>query len=256
MNDHAIIGAPSVAGQHTPTQSPILEVRDVHKVFGGVRALNGLSLAIAEGEIHCVLGPNGAGKSTFFKMLMGTDRPTSGQIFYKGHDVTRLPAFRRARLGLSVKFQNIRVFADLTVFQNLFIPLRRHYSARQIPERVAALLAQISLSGNEQRLARELSHGQQQWLAIAMSMAFDPEILLLDEPTAGMSVEETDKTAAIIRQLNQQKVTTIVIEHDMGFIRDLCARTSVLHYGKLFAQGSFDEIASDADVRRIYLGTL
>lgn len=89
-----------------------------------------------------------------------------------------------------------------------------------------------------------------------MSMAFDPEILLLDEPTAGMSVEETDKTAAIIRQLNQQKVTTIVIEHDMGFIRDLCARTSVLHYGKLFAQGSFDEIASDADVRRIYLGTL
>ncbi len=239
-----------------PVGSPILEVRDVHKVFGGVRALNGLSLSIAEGEIHCILGPNGAGKSTFFKMLMGTDTPTSGQILYKGRDITRVPAFGRARLGLSVKFQNIRVFADLTVFQNLFIPLRRHYSARQIPERVEALLAQISLSGTEQRLAKELSHGQQQWLAIAMSMAFDPQILLLDEPTAGLSVEETEKTAAIIRQLNAQKVTTIVIEHDMGFIRDLCARTSVLHYGKLFAQGSFDEIAADADVRRIYLGTL
>jgi branched-chain amino acid transport system ATP-binding protein len=239
-----------------PVGSPILEVRDVHKVFGGVRALNGLSLSIAEGEIHCILGPNGAGKSTFFKMLMGTDTPTSGQILYKGRDITRVPAFGRARLGLSVKFQNIRVFADLTVFQNLFIPLRRHYSARQIPERVEALLAQISLAGTEHRLAKELSHGQQQWLAIAMSMAFDPEILLLDEPTAGLSVEETEKTAAIIRQLNAQKVTTIVIEHDMGFIRDLCARTSVLHYGKLFAQGSFDEIAADADVRRIYLGTL
>lgn len=239
-----------------PAGLSILEVRDVHKVFGGVRALNGLSLSITEGEIHCILGPNGAGKSTFFKMLMGTDTPTSGQILYKGRDITRVPAFGRARLGLSVKFQNIRVFADLTVFQNLFIPLRRHYSARQIPERVEALLAQISLAGTEQRLAKELSHGQQQWLAIAMSMAFDPEILLLDEPTAGLSVEETEKTAAIIRQLNAQKVTTIVIEHDMGFIRDLCARTSVLHYGKLFAQGSFDEIAADADVRRIYLGTL
>jgi branched-chain amino acid transport system ATP-binding protein len=187
---------------------------------------------------------------------MGTERPTTGKILYKGRDVTDLPAFKRARLGLSVKFQNIRVFADLTVFQNLFIPLRRHYSARQIPERVAVLLAQVSLDGSEHRLARELSHGQQQWLAIAMSMAFDPEILLLDEPTAGMSVEETDKTAAIIRQLNAQKTTIVVIEHDMGFIRDLCARTSVLHYGKLFAQGSFDEIAADADVRRIYLGTL
>lgn len=239
-----------------PVGSSILEVRDVHKVFGGVRALAGLSLSITEGEIHCILGPNGAGKSTFFKMLMGTDTPTSGQILYKGRDITRVPTFGRARLGLSVKFQNIRVFADLTVFQNLFIPLRRHYSARQIPERVEALLAQISLAGTEQRLAKELSHGQQQWLAIAMSMAFDPEILLLDEPTAGLSVEETEKTAAIIRQLNAQKVTTIVIEHDMGFIRDLCARTSVLHYGKLFAQGSFDEIAADADVRRIYLGTL
>lgn len=239
-----------------PVGSPILEVRDVHKVFGGVRALNGLSLSIAEGEIHCILGPNGAGKSTFFKMLMGTDTPTSGQILYRGRDIARVPAFGRARLGLSVKFQNIRVFADLTVFQNLFIPLRRHYSARQIPERVEALLAQISLSGTEHRLAKELSHGQQQWLAIAMSMAFDPEILLLDEPTAGLSMEETEKTASIIRQLNAQKVTTIVIEHDMGFIRDLCARTSVLHYGKLFAQGSFDEIAANADVRRIYLGTL
>lgn len=251
-----IAASSSPAAIGAPPATPILEVRDVHRVFGGVRALNGLSLAVAEGEIHCVLGPNGAGKSTFFKLLMGTDRPTSGQILYRGHDVTGLAAFRRARLGLSVKFQNIRVFADLTIYQNLFIPLRRHYGAREIPDRVTALLAQIGLPGSEQRVVRELSHGQQQWLAIAMSMASDPQILLLDEPTAGMSVEETDKTAAIIRELNAQKVTIVVIEHDMGFIRDLDARTSVLHYGKLFAQGSFDEIAADRDVRRIYLGTL
>jgi branched-chain amino acid transport system ATP-binding protein len=122
--------------------------------------------------------------------------------------------------------------------------------------RVAMLLARIGLSGAEQRLARELSHGQQQWLSIAMSMSLDPKILLLDEPTAGMSVEETDKTAEIIRQLNAEGVTIVVIEHDMAFIRNLDARTSVLHYGKLFAQGSFAEIAADADVRRIYLGVI
>ena len=118
------------------------------------------------------------------------------------------------------------------------------------------LLAQIGLSGGEQRLVRELSHGQQQWLAIAMSMSLDPKILLLDEPTAGMSVEESNKTADIIRQLNTQGVTVVVIEHDMGFIRNLDTRTSVLHYGKLFAQGSFAEIATNQDVRRIYLGVL
>lgn len=239
-----------------PARLPILEVRDVRKVFGGVSALDGLSLAIAEGEIHCVLGPNGAGKSTLFKILMGTDRPTSGEIVYRGSDITAVPAFRRARLGLSVKFQNIRVFAELTVYQNLFIPLRRHHRVDEIPTRVAMLLARIGLSGAEQRLARELSHGQQQWLSIAMSMSLDPKILLLDEPTAGMSVEETDKTAEIIRQLNAEGVTIVVIEHDMAFIRNLDARTSVLHYGKLFAQGSFAEIAADADVRRIYLGVI
>lgn len=252
----------AVAGSHSETSPrpaapvPILEVQDVHKVYGGVRALNGLSLAIAEGEIHCVLGPNGAGKSTLFKILIGAERPTSGQILFGGSDVTRLRAFRRARLGISVKFQNIRVFGDLTVYQNLFIPLRRHHHAREIPDRVVALLAQIGLPGSEQRPARELSHGQQQWLAIAMSMSFDPKILLLDEPTAGMSTEETDRTADIIRELNAQGVTIVVIEHDMGFIRNLDSRTSVLHYGKLFAQGGFDEIAANQDVRRIYLGTL
>ncbi|GGC59054.1 ABC transporter ATP-binding protein [Chelatococcus reniformis] len=247
------LAAAQPAGTAAP---PILDVRDVHKVFGGIRALNGLSIAIADGEIHCVLGPNGAGKSTFFKTLMGTDRPTSGTIHYRGSDITRLPAFRRARLGLSVKFQNIRAFSDLTVYQNLFVPLRRHHGVGEIPGRVAALLARIGLSGTETRLVKELSHGQQQWLAIAMAMASDPTVLLLDEPTAGMSVEETDKSAAIIRDLNAHGVTIVVIEHDMTFIRALAARTSVLHYGKLFAQGSFDEIAADADVRRIYLGSL
>jgi ABC-type uncharacterized transport system ATPase subunit len=238
-----------------PTAGTILEVRDVYKLYGGIRALDRLSLSITQGEVHCVLGPNGAGKSTFFKMLMGTERPTSGSIHYKGHDITRLPAFHRARLGLSVKFQNLRVFGDLTVHQNLFAPLRRKHKPREIPERIEVLLNQIRLPGTENRLVRDLSHGQQQWLAIAVSLASEPELLLLDEPTAGLSQDETERTATIIRDVNARGVTVVVIEHDMGFIRSLKAKTSVLHYGRLFAQGSFDQIAENEDVRRIYLGT-
>jgi urea transport system ATP-binding protein len=234
--------------------APILEVRDVHKVYGGVRALNGLSLSVARGEIHCVVGPNGAGKSTFFKTLIGVERPTTGRVFYKGEDVTRLPAFRRARLGLSVKFQNISAFGELTALQNLFVPLRRKHRKADIPARAAAVLARVGLAGVEDVPVRQLSHGQQQWLSIGLSVAAEPDLLLLDEPAAGLSADETVRTANLIRDLNATGMTVIVIEHDMGFIRSLGARTSVLHYGRLFAQGAFDEIAANGDVRRIYLG--
>jgi ABC-type branched-subunit amino acid transport system ATPase component len=232
----------------------ILEARDVHKIYGGVRALNGLSLAVTEGEIHCVVGPNGAGKSTFFKTLIGVERPTTGQIIYKGEDITRLPAFRRARRGLSVKFQNISAFGELTTLQNLFVPLRRNHPKAEILERAAAVLARVGLAGTEDLPVRQLSHGQQQSLSIGLSIAAEPNLLLLDEPTAGLSVDETARTADLIRTLNASGMTVVVIEHDMGFIRSLRARTSVLHYGRLFAQGEFDDIAANEGVRSIYLG--
>ena len=237
------------------TAESVLQTRGLEKRFGGVVAVASVDFTLKQGELRGLIGPNGAGKSTFFKMMMGTERSTSGTILYRGRDITRLPAFHRARLGLSVKFQNLRVFGDLTVFQNLFVPLRRKYAPRAIPERVAALLKQIRLPGIEERFVRDLSHGQQQWLAIAMSLASEPELLLLDEPTAGLSQEETERTAAIIHDVNARGITVVVIEHDMEFIRSLKARTSVLHYGKLFAQGSFKQIAENEDVRRIYLGT-
>jgi ABC-type branched-subunit amino acid transport system ATPase component len=240
----------------TEPAGAIVEVRDLHKDYGGVRAVNGLNLSVREDEIHCIIGPNGAGKSTFFKLLMGLERPTAGSVLYRGRDITRLPPFRRARLGLTVKFQNIRVYQDLTVFQNLFIPLRRHHRPSEISQQVARLLGHLHLAGSEGTLVRNLSHGQQQWLSIGMSMAVGPEVLLLDEPTAGMSVEETGETANIVRSLSAQGVTVIVIEHDMGFVRSLNSVTSVLHFGRLFAQGSFAEIEANEDVRRIYLGTL
>lgn len=237
------------------SEPPILEVRDLYKIYGGVHALDGLSLSVPKGAVQCLLGPNGAGKSTFFKMMIGIERPTSGEIFYKGENITNLQAFYRARNGLSVKFQNLRVFPELTVHQNLFPPLRRMHKPTDIPERIDRLLQDIRLPGIESVIVSELSHGQQQWLAIAMSLASEPDLLLLDEPTAGLSPEESEQTATIIREVNSRGVTVVVIEHDMTFIESLKARTSVLHYGKLFAEGTFEEIARNEDVRRIYLGT-
>jgi ABC-type uncharacterized transport system ATPase subunit len=233
---------------------PILEIRNVTKDFGGVRATDDLSLAIAPGELHCMIGPNGAGKSTFFKLLMGTIRPTKGEILFNGEDITRLPPHQRARRGLGIKFQNMQVYSELTVFQNFFIPLRRNHKPSAMPGLVADILDRIHLSGLEDELVRNLSHGQQQWLSIGMSIALEPKVLLLDEPAAGMGRDETQSTAEIIKSLNAEGMTIIVIEHDMEFIRNLSSRTSVLHLGALFAQGSYEEIETDDDVRKIYLG--
>ena len=234
----------------------IVETRALTKIFGGVRAVDGLDLVIEDGEIHCIIGPNGAGKSTLFKLLMGIERPTAGTITFDDHDITRMAPHLRARRGLAIKFQAMQVYQDLTVYQNLFIPLRRHHRPREIPDLCAQLLAQLQLTDTEERIVGDLSHGQQQWLAIGMSMAVDPKVLLLDEPTAGMSPEETRQTAAIMRQLNEAGVTIAVIEHDMAFVRDLDTRTTVLHYGKVFAQGAFADIERDEDVHRIYLGKI
>ena len=240
----------------TDRDNAIVEVQNLHKDYGGVRAVNGLTLSVRKNQIHCIIGPNGAGKSTLFKLLMGIERPTIGRVIYNGKEITSLPPFKRARLGMTIKFQNIRVYQDLTVFQNLFIPLRRHHRPSDIPDRVAALLNRLHLAGTEDTSVRNLSHGQQQWLSIGMSLAVDPEVLLLDEPTAGMSVEETAETTKIVHSVRAQGVTVIVIGHDMEFVRNLDTVTSVLHLGQLFAQGSFAEIEANEDVRRIYLGTL
>lgn len=238
------------------SNEPIISISGLAKQYGGVAALQGVDFLIDRGELHCIIGPNGAGKSTFFKLLMGIERPTAGTIRYKGRDITSLGSFERARLGISVKFQNVRVYQDLSVFHNLFIPLRRHHRMKNIPEQVAELLGQLRLAGTENETVSSLSHGQIQWLAIGMSIAARPEVLLLDEPTAGMSDDETRETANIIRRLSASGMTILAIEHDMTFIRDLNTRTTVLHYGRLFAQGAFAQIETNEDVHRIYLGTL
>ena len=237
------------------TLTPVLEARGLVKAYGGVRAIDRLDFAVEAGELHCIIGPNGAGKSTLFKLMIGTERPSAGFVLYRGRAINGLKTFERARLGLAIKFQDVQVFQDLTVFQNLFIPLRRHHRPKAIPAQISDLLGPLHLAGTEHEFVGSLSHGQQQWLAIGMSMAVRPKVLLLDEPTAGMSPEETRETAEIVRSLNAAGVTVIVIEHDMEFVRNLNSRTTVLHFGRVFAQGTFGEIESDVNVRRIYLGT-
>ena len=239
-----------------PSAEPLLSTNDLAINYGGVQALSGVDFSVERGELRCIIGPNGAGKSTFFKLLMGIEKPTEGEIRHNGRDITRLGSFERARLGFSVKFQNIRAYQDLTVYHNLFIPLLRHHRMREIPKQATQLLEQLGLAGTESKTVSGLSHGQIQWLAIGMSIASRPDVLLLDEPAAGMSVEETEETEKLIKRLNDNGMTIIVIEHDMTFIRNLNTKTTVLHYGRVFAEGTFSEIEDNDDVRKIYLGNV
>ncbi len=238
------------------TAEPIVKTSGLAINYGGVKALSGVDFSVERGELRCIIGPNGAGKSTFFKLLMGIEKPTEGVIRHNGRDITRLGSFARARLGFSIKFQNIRAYQDLSVYHNLFIPLLRHHRMREIPAQVSELIEQLGLAGTEGKPVAGLSHGQIQWLAIGMSIASRPDVLLLDEPAAGMSVEETEETKNLIKRLNSNGMTIIVIEHDMTFIRNLNTKTTVLHYGRVFAEGSFSDIESNDEVRKIYLGNI
>jgi ABC-type uncharacterized transport system ATPase subunit len=232
-----------------------LEARDLAVAFGGVRAADGISLTLMPGEMRCLIGPNGAGKSTLFKMLAGTVFPDRGSIRFRSQDITWIEPFRRARLGIGIKSQNVSAYNDLTVRHNLFLPLHRTSGARRdMDGRVEDMLERINLRGSADRLAGELSHGQKQWLALGMTLAMRPSLILLDEPVAGMGPEETQATVAIIRAANAEGVTTLVVEHDMEFVRQLNSHVTVLHYGKTFADGSLAEIEANADVRQIYLG--
>jgi branched-chain amino acid transport system ATP-binding protein len=232
-----------------------LEARDLAVAFGGVRAADGISLSLKPGELRCLIGPNGAGKSTLFKMLAGSVFPDRGSIRFRSQDITGMEPFRRARLGIGIKSQSVSAYNDLTVRHNLFLPFHRIPDAsRDMDDRVQNMLERINLRGSADRLAGELSHGQKQWLALGMTLAMRPSLILLDEPVAGMGPEETHATVDIIRAANAEGLTTLVVEHDMEFVRQLKSHVTVLHYGKTFADGSLAEIEANADVRQIYLG--
>jgi ABC-type branched-subunit amino acid transport system ATPase component len=230
----------------------ILEVEQLAKRFGGVVATDHVDLAIREGSLQCIIGPNGAGKSTLFSLLCGIQRANAGRILLDGRDITQLAPFARVQRGLGLTFQTNRTFGALSVRQNLSVP--RGQRSRDGEERYRYALELFELSATDETPASELAHHQRQWLEILMVLAGGPRVLLLDEPTAGMAPEETSHTARVLRHLNATGLTIVVVEHDIGFVREVAERVIVMHYGRIFADGSLAEVTSRQDVRDIYLG--
>lgn len=234
---------------------PLLQLTNVTKRFGGLTAVSNVNLEIRQGDLHFLIGPNGAGKSTLFKTIMGYHRPDSGQVVYRSTDISNMDPYLLARMGFSIKFQTPSVYQDLTVGQNMIVALNRHRTGTTDMERETIdRLQAMGLHGVVNMPAGRISHGQRQWLEIALALAVDPEILLLDEPSAGMTPDETLRTADIIRDLNKQGMTIIVIAHDMDFVRALEPEITVLHLGKVFTQGRLSEIERNEEVQQIYLG--
>jgi branched-chain amino acid transport system ATP-binding protein/urea transport system ATP-binding protein len=231
----------------------ILETRSLVKRFGGVRAIAGVDFKLARGELRCLIGPNGAGKSTFFKMLTAQLRPTSGRIIFDGTDITRAEAHQISRLGIGIKNQVPDVYDGLSVHENLWLAARFRHDSRYARQAVDAALARLELGDISAKLVGELAHGQRQWVEFGMIMALEPEIVLLDEPTAGMSVEETNRTADLIHELNRT-TTIIVVEHDMQFIRQIATQVTVFHQGQILAEDTMENIQRNQIVRDIYLG--
>ena len=227
----------------------ILETKLLTKKFGGFTALEDVSLSVDQGEIRFVIGPNGAGKSTFFKLVIGFHSPNNGTILYKNKNIENLKTHERIKLGMGVKFQAPSVFSELTVMENLSLANNREKSFN-----LDNLLNDFSLEKEKKTLAGDLSHGKKQWLDIALATLSKPDLVFLDEPTAGLSFEETEKTGKIIKKLNEQGITFIIVGHDMDFVKQIATKVSVLHLGKMFFEGSVSEVLSDKGVNNIYLG--
>lgn len=235
------------------TLSPIIQAKGLEKRFGGVRAVAGVDFTLMPGELRCLIGPNGAGKSTFFKLLTGQLTPTAGQLLVKGQDVTGAQAFHIAGLGVGIKNQVPDVMNGLSVRENLWLAASRHFRGRQIGHEVDLVAQKVGVTALLGRLVGELAHGQRQWVEIGMVVVSRPQIVLLDEPAAGMSDEETDQTARLIREINRE-ATVVVVEHDMPFIRQIAQTVTVFHQGRVLLEGSFDKVIADATVREVYLG--
>jgi urea ABC transporter ATP-binding protein UrtD len=234
----------------------LLRTESLTKAFRGLVANKDINWSIHRGEIRCIIGPNGAGKTTFISMISGHERPTAGRILYAGKNITGLPVFRIARMGILRKFQTPTVFKQLSVLENVELAvLATPLPSAERKERIMRTLKQVRLDDLAGELVGTLSHGQRQWLEIGMLLASNARLILLDEPTAGMTAEETRSTGELLHCLVRELgLSAVIIEHDMSFIRDLGAPVTVLHLGQILAQGSFAEIERDPDVRAVYLG--
>jgi urea transport system ATP-binding protein len=241
----------------------ILMLEGVNKTFDGFKAISNLNYYMDDGELRVIIGPNGAGKSTMLDLITGRTRPDSGRIeFGKDTDLTRLNESEINRLGIGRKFQTPSVYVDHTVFENVLLSLKGprgvfsalfHRVTAGERERIEKVLATVGLAERAEWKAGALSHGQKQWLEIGMLIAQDPKLLLVDEPAAGMTDEETQKTAELLLSL-ESKHSIVVIEHDMTFVRALARKVTVLHQGSVLCEGSVDKVQNDERVIEVYLG--
>ncbi len=243
----------------------ILQTRGLVRAFGGVRALDGVDLALREGEVHALIGPNGAGKTTFINVLSGLLPPTGGDIVWRGTSITHWPAARRARAGIARTMQVTSIFPNLSVSDNVWLAAQRQrprlpvlalrHRLGDVAARVRQCLEWVGLAGRAEEPAGSIGHGDQRLLEVAIALALRPRLLLLDEPTAGMSAKES---WAIVRRLQEIRardpITVVVVEHDMDVVLELAERVTVLHLGRILASGAPDAIARDAEVQRVYLG--
>ncbi|WP_051250558.1 urea ABC transporter ATP-binding protein UrtD [Paenibacillus harenae] len=244
-------------------ESAILQCDDVTVEFDGFKAVQGMSLKLEKGELRFLIGPNGAGKTTMLDVICGKVRPSAGKVTFGGKvDITRKKEHQIAELGIGRKFQAPSIFPSMTVSENLEIAMRQKRSvfatlfARmevEERERMDQQLAMIGLQDKAAKRAGGLSHGEKQWLEIGMMLLQEPEILLLDEPVAGMTDKETDKTGELLSQIARKR-SIVVVEHDMEFVRNFASKVTVMHEGKLLKEGTMDEVQGDERVAEVYLG--
>jgi branched-chain amino acid transport system ATP-binding protein len=233
--------------------APLLQTCDLSMHFGGVKAVRHVNFTLAEGELRCLIGPNGAGKSTFFKMLTGQLEPSHGQVLFRGHDISRAHAHQIARLGIGIKTQVPSVFDGLSVRENIWLAASRVHAKEHARRLVDEMLERIGLIDEAARLVGQLAHGQRQWVELGLVLSTDPELMLLDEPAAGMTHEEVLRTAELVREINRTKAL-IVVEHDMQFIRMIAKQVTVFNQGSVLVEDAVENIMRNPQVRDIYLG--
>ena len=251
-------------GEPAGAVPPILATEGLAVRFGGLRALNDVNLAVAQGEIRAIIGPNGAGKSTLFNCLTGVLRPTAGHIRFAGDDITGLSPDRISQKGIARSYQITNILPNATVFENVRIAaqsrrhswgvLTHHRAYRDIGEKAEAVFEAVGLQDKADEIAANLSHGEQRNLEIGIALATEPELLCLDEPTAGMSAAETHDTMALVRRI-AENLTILIVEHDMQVVMELADRITVLDYGEILAEGTPAEIQQNPRVLEVYLKT-
>ena len=232
---------------------PLLQTTGLTMRFGGVVAVDAVDFALGEVELRCLIGPNGAGKSTFFKMLTGQLPPTAGSIRFRGRDITGAQPHQIARLGVGIKTQVPNVFNGLSVFENVFIAAARIHTPRRARAIVDKVLTRTGLTDIAYRIVGQLAHGQRQWVEISAVLAQEPDLILLDEPAAGMTYDEVVRTSELIREINRAQAL-IVVEHDMQFIRMIARTVTVFNRGRILVEDSVDAVLANQAVRDVYLG--